>query len=146
MNLFFDTSALVKYFHYEIGTEQVYDLIDNSLHSIWILELARTEFLSALLKKYRTRHIDEIQLQTAITGFEATVSQFHIEPLGHVVTQEANRLLKKYGKTDGLRTLDALQLGAFTLLADKDWQFVVADKTLGYIAQCENHSVVFISK
>ncbi len=146
MNLFFDTSALVKYFYYEMGTEQVSALIENPDNSLWILELARTEFLSALLKKYRTREIGETQLQIAIEGFESTVCHFHIEPLGHIVTQEAEKLLKKYGRTEGLRTLDALQLGAFVLLveAEDDWQFIVADKTLAYVAQCENYSVITI--
>lgn len=144
MNLFFDTSALVKYFHDEIGTEQVSALIENPNHSLWILELACIEFLSALLKKYRTREIDEMQLQIAMSGFESTLHCFHIQPLGTIVTQEADRLLKKYGKTEGLRTLDALQLGAFSLLAEEGWQFIVADKTLGYVAQRENYSVIII--
>jgi len=70
MNLFFDTSALVKYFHIEEGTEQVTALIHDSAHEVWILGLARIEFISALFKKYRARVIDSDQLDLAIAGFE----------------------------------------------------------------------------
>jgi len=37
MNLFFDTSALVKFFHEE-GTEAVTDLILDRNNEVWILE------------------------------------------------------------------------------------------------------------
>ncbi len=36
MNLFFDTSALVKYFYVEAGTEQVEKLIQNPQNTIWL--------------------------------------------------------------------------------------------------------------
>ena len=36
MNLFFDTSALVKYFHAEAGTEIVVELIDNPENQVSI--------------------------------------------------------------------------------------------------------------
>lgn len=39
MNLFFDTSALVKYFHSETGTTQVINLIDDSNNVIWVSDL-----------------------------------------------------------------------------------------------------------
>jgi len=35
LNLFFDTSALVKYFHLESGTDQVVELIDNTENQIF---------------------------------------------------------------------------------------------------------------
>jgi predicted nucleic acid-binding protein len=58
--LFFDTSALVKYFHVEEGTEQVTALINDSHNEIWVLELARIEFISALFRKYRAHIINDI--------------------------------------------------------------------------------------
>ncbi len=59
MILFFDTSALVKYFHVEKGTEQVTTLINDSNNEIWVLELARIEFISALFRKYRAHIIND---------------------------------------------------------------------------------------
>jgi predicted nucleic acid-binding protein len=74
--LFFDTSALVKYFHVEEGTEQVTTLINDPDNDIWVLELARVEFISALFRKYRTYIINDNQLESAIGGFEAEYSHF----------------------------------------------------------------------
>jgi len=48
MILFFDTSALVKFFHNENGTEAVTDLLNSQENKIWISELVNLEFLSAL--------------------------------------------------------------------------------------------------
>jgi uncharacterized protein len=53
MKLFFDTSALVKFFHQEHGTEKVTGLIENN--EIWLSELTRIEFMSALFRRYRSR-------------------------------------------------------------------------------------------
>jgi hypothetical protein len=50
--------------------------------------------------------------------------------------------LKKYAKSKGLRTLDALHLGAFRLLADNDWIFVSADEVLCNTAELEGFRVI----
>ena len=49
MILFFDTSALAKFFHNEEGTEAVTDLLNSQENEPWILELATLEFISVLL-------------------------------------------------------------------------------------------------
>lgn len=43
MKLFFDTSALVKFFHEETGTELVTQLINNPQNEVWISELTIVE-------------------------------------------------------------------------------------------------------
>lgn len=53
MNLFFDTSALVKFFHTEEGTDKVTELINSEENEIWISEVAGLEFLSAILRRLR---------------------------------------------------------------------------------------------
>jgi len=110
MNLYFDTSALVKLFHEESGTEVVTDLINNPENSIFISDLTRLEFISALCRRYRNKEINDQELNEALSGFREDYSRFHVEPLGQMVLQEAEELLMKYGKTYGLRTLDALHL------------------------------------
>jgi len=56
VNLFFDTSVLVKYFHPETGTAHVIELMDNASNTLWVSDLARIEFISALYRKFRTMH------------------------------------------------------------------------------------------
>ena len=48
MNYFFDTSALVKFFHEEAGTELVTQLINEPENEVWISELTIVEFLSVM--------------------------------------------------------------------------------------------------
>lgn len=135
MNLFFDTSALVKFFHEEEGSEIVTKLITSQENEVWILELVRIEFLSAVLRRFRNKEIDEKRLAEAISGFEEQSASFNIEPFGHAVLMEAETLMKKYGTNKGLRTLDALHLGAFRLISENDWYFVASDENLCDIAQ-----------
>lgn len=130
MKLFFDTSALIKYFHEEEGTFEVTALINSNDNEIWISELARVEFLSALFRRARNREITDEQLAEAISGFDDESASFNCEPFGHATVKEAESILKQYGISHGLRTLDAMQLSAFSLIAEKDWYLVSADDNL----------------
>jgi len=130
MILFFDTSALIKFFHEEKGSKTVTSLITSNNNEIWISELARIEFLSAIFRRLRNKEIDDKQLGEAVKGFEEQVNLFNVEPLGQAILKEAEFLLKRYGKTKRLRTLDALQLGTFSLISEKDWFFVATDDAL----------------
>lgn len=135
MNLFFDTSALVKFFCEEEGTETVTELITSGENEIWILEIARLEFISAIFRKYRNGEIDDERLYDAILAFEEQLTFFNVEPIGQAITREAESLLKKFGKTQGLRTLDALHLGCFSLISEEDWIFVASDDNLCKVAE-----------
>jgi len=48
----------------------------------------------------------------------------------------------QYGKTKGLRTLDALHLAAFILISEKDWAFLAADDNLCGIAALLGYKVI----
>ncbi len=52
MNLFFDTSALVKFFYEEIGTVAVSGLINDSHNQVWISELTIIELLNVTYRLY----------------------------------------------------------------------------------------------
>lgn len=62
--------------------------------------------------------------------------------MNQIVASEAEELLKKYGKSEGLRTLDALHLGSFRLLAEEDWVFVSANDVLCHTARLEGFRVI----
>lgn len=135
MILFFETSALVKFFHNEEGTDAVTELLNSQENKIWVSELVRLEFVSALHRRFRNKEIDEKILNEAIEGFEAEITRFNMEPLGHVIVREAEDLLKRYGKEHGLRTLDALHLGCFSLISENDWLFVSTDENLCKVSE-----------
>ena len=130
MILFFDTSALIKFFHEEDGSKKVTKLITSENNKIFVLDLCKLEFLSALYRRFRNNEIDEYSLNLAVEGFEEEVALFNVENMSYPVLQESENLLKKYGKKHGLRTLDALHLGCFSLISEKDWYFVSADDNL----------------
>ena len=135
MKFFFDTSALVKFFSVEDGTELVSQIIEHSTSEIWISDLARLEFTSAVYRRYRNKSLDEIELHIATTYFEKQLVSFNIEPLNQLVIDEAGLLLKKYGKEYGLRTLDALHLGTYSLISEQGWCFVTSDIVLANVAK-----------
>jgi len=135
MNLFFDTSALIKLFHEEAGTVIVTDLVTNPESVIHVSDLVRIEFISALYRRYRNKEIDDKALKEAINGFYEEYSRFNVEPLGHAVLQEAEELLIKHGKTQGLRSLDALHLATCILLKETNWIFVASDDHLISVAK-----------
>lgn len=98
MKFFFDTSALVKFFHVESGSEIVTQIMEHPASEIWMSELARLEFTSALYRRFRNKTLDEIRLHTALTFFDQQLTNFNVEPVNQVVLDEAVLLLKKYGK------------------------------------------------
>lgn len=104
MKVFFDTSALVKYFHEEEGTDMVTPLIENMDNEVWISELAFVEFTSALHKKYRAGVLGKHEIALALEGFTEACAYFSVEPLGQTVSQEAIALLNQYAPIHNLRT------------------------------------------
>lgn len=129
-NYFFDTSAIVKYFHDENGSKVVADLIQTGERQIWVLELAEIEFNCALHRRFRNNEIDEIQLNQALNGFRRELGNFNIEPMSDLVVNEANKLIDQLGKKNGIKAMDSLHLGCFTIMADKSWILVTSDEMM----------------
>lgn len=130
MNLYFDTSALVKYFHNENGTDVVTELIHNEVNICWILEIAHLELSSAVYRRYRNNEINDEQLATTLSGFKKESLRFNIEPLNNLTVKEALELMNQFGKSYGLKTLDSLHIASFTLIANNDWKMVSSDKVM----------------
>lgn len=143
MNLFFDTSALVKFFHQETGTEVVTELINNTQNKVWISELTIIEFLSVLYRLYREEKILDEDMEETINGFEDECQNFVIIPLNIAIIEEAKSLLGKFGKTFPVRTLDLLQLASCSLVYkdDMDWVVVSSDDRFIFIAQGMNMQI-----
>ena len=142
MNLYFDTSALVKFFHIEKGTDKVTELILDVNNQISISERARIEFYSAIYKQFRNNNIDESDLQQAREGFKSQLKNFRVERLGSAVVQKAEALFMEFGDQYFLRTLDALQIATFQLVAESDWSFVSTDNRLNDLADRLNYKVI----
>ena len=97
---------------------------------------------SAIFRRVRDREISDEQLNEAVIGFEEQLYFFNVEPLGQAILREAELLLKKYGKRRRLRSLDALQMGTFSLISERGWYFVAADDILCEIAKNMGFAVI----
>ena len=80
MKIYFDTSAIVKHFHVEQGTEQVTALIQNIDDEIWLSELVKLEFVTAPFRKHREGTIDDNRLESAL-GACRTLKKHVCNPL-----------------------------------------------------------------
>jgi uncharacterized protein len=135
LKLFLDTSVLVKLFHDESGTPEVTSMVVAAGADVLVLELARLEFLSAVYRRLRAGEIEE-DAADRVRGFlDEQLLTFQVLPLGKAVLREAEQHIAAYGREEGLRSLDALHLAAFTLACGPDWKFVCADKRLSLVVR-----------
>jgi uncharacterized protein len=111
---FWDTSALVKHYHPELGTSKVDDLLQRGASRHAISRLGVTETFSVFAGKVRAGLITLIEFQQLCRRFLADTrgKVFSVARLLVAHHKEAERLLRLYGPQpgQGLRALDSLQL------------------------------------
>lgn len=143
---FLDTSALVKNYHVEAGTQEVQRLVTGPGAELLISRLASVEALSGFATKVRTGNITAREFQRLRGLFLADVKRKLLLPIRllDVHFQLAAGLVAKHGTNRQLRTLDALQLA----VALKTHQvrpldhFVCADQRLCDVAALEGLAVL----
>jgi predicted nucleic acid-binding protein len=134
MRYFLDTSALVKIYHREPGSDAVLSIY-NSGNVIFISELSRLEFASTIYRKFRNKEIDENTLRILEDKFLSDIyNRFRIIPLASSLIDVALDFITEHGRSKHLFTLDAIQLAFFSLMAD-DGIFVCGDIRLNSLAK-----------
>ncbi len=131
---FLDTSALVKRYHSEKGTEAIDRIFSENDKAIVISSICITEMVSALSRKKEEKAISKEDLDAALSRFfQDAIKDFLILELddGHI-KDSIVLVLKR-----NLRTLDALQLAVAIGLKDVNPVFVCADKKLVSVAEKE---------
>ena len=131
---FFDTSALVKRYHAEKGTEVIDNIFSEDDKAAVISSICITEIVSALNRKKEDGFISKSDLDAALSRFfQDAIKEFLILELddGHI--KDSIALVLKWN----LRTLDALQLAVAIALKEVKPIFVCADKKLVSIAEKE---------
>lgn len=132
--LFFDTSALVKRYAIEPGTEVVDERIDETERSIIVTSFSVIETTSALRRKQNAGELTEQQRDDLLVEFyREAAGTFTLVPIDDDGFVRAFDLVL----TDDLRTLDAIQLGTALELAGQDVEltFVCADGDLVDVAE-----------
>jgi len=110
MSVFFDTSVLVKLYYTEVDSLEFVSIVNKS-SVIYLSEIAKIEFLSAVWKKVRVGNIDEATCKVIIECFENDFANYEWIPINASLLNTARNLLNIYGN-NGLRTLDSLQLAS----------------------------------
>lgn len=143
---FFDTSALVKFYHAEAGTQRVADAFAEADRKIRISILGFLETQSAFAMKVRTGGLVRTAAGVQRARLMLDIAAGEIEVL--VLTPEhidlATRLIGRYSFARRLRTLDALQLAVAVDLHNEgrlDF-FVASDKALLEVAVLEGLAVL----
>src|SRR5665647_359330 len=112
MNVFFDTSSLFKLYHRESGTEELMSLFNEvGIEVIYLAEISKIEFSSAVWKKCRKNEIDEDLAIQLIEKFDKDSVRFNYVPENQMLRLNAKGLIGKHWRM-GLRTLDSIQLAS----------------------------------
>lgn len=136
--LYFDTSALVKLYLVEQGSDVVLDLVlERIVDRLAILDLALVEFRSMVRRRERARELSSSQGKRIIELVETHASSTYlVQATTREIQDEARRLLD----TRPLRTLDALQLAGCLSISSSvslPITFVCADTRLCEAASLE---------
>lgn len=142
MNYYFDTSALIKIYHLEPGSQKVIDIY-NSEENIIISGLSTIELLSTIHRKYREKEINKNALEMVTDKFREDMSaRYEVLKFTSVVLEESWRLIQLYAKEYALVTLDSLQFAFFTTYCEKEDIFVCSDHKLVKVVEMDGHLVL----
>ena len=112
MKIFLDTSSLIKLYHNEIGTDILDRLFeDNEVGEIFLSDIAKVEFTSAIWKKVRTKDLTSDEATDIIASFLDDYDKYTFIDVDSELISIARDLVVKYG-LKGLRTLDSVQLAS----------------------------------
>jgi predicted nucleic acid-binding protein len=121
---YFDTSALVKIYHQEIGSETVINIYHTTKDQIVISNLAIPEIFSTFHRKRKEGLISRKDSLSVLRRFFADITRrFTVTPLDqHHILMSLNLIERR-----SLRTLDALHLASALLLYPLGITFLCAD-------------------
>ena len=143
---YFDTSALVKRYRREQGTDLIDGLFADAESSLVISRLGIIETISALALNVRVGELPSSEYAIARKKFLGDVSKGTLKAVRLLVAhyRGAERLIHRYATTHRFRTLDALQLSTALDLHEQGRidTFVCADQPLCEIAALENIAVI----
>ena len=141
MKIFLDTSSLFKLYYREPDTHIVENiLITNNVTGLFLSEIAAIEFESTIWKKVRIKQITDFQAITIIRRFDGDFSKYKIKSIDQPIFSLARTLISKYG-TEGLRTLDSIQLATAVSLRNECALFVSSDNLLNTFFEQEGLAI-----
>jgi uncharacterized protein len=141
---YLETSALVKLYVYETGTDRLLGLTaSDARHRFAILSLAQVEFRSAIRGRQRRGEIPTSEADELIESFRRHAEgKFLIQSFSDSLLDVASALIDSYP----LRAYDAAQLAGFMVLRSTSGTdepvFVCADRVLLSAARNEGCAIL----
>ncbi len=134
MNLFLDTSAVVKLYHQEKGTDALSSFLQQNAKDLILLiaDITKLEFHSAILRRVRLGEITPETAQQAFELFDRDLQMYYINETNAITITLAIQLLDQLASQKSLKSFDSLQLSAALIsnrFAKIDY-FVSSDKAL----------------
>ncbi len=131
MNVFVDTSSLLKLYHNEIDSDKLVKFIsENEIDTFYLSDLAKIEFSSAIWKKIRSNEIDEFSGKKVIQLFNDDSRKYYWIKLSDRILEIAKNKINQYG-SKGLRSLDSIQLAcALSVSNDENVAYITSDDLL----------------
>jgi len=142
---FFDTSAVVKRYHLEDGSDLIDKLFAESDAEFVISDISIIEFYSALSLKIRVGEIDEENFMSLRKLFSQDIKRglYEVAEFTNAEKLESTKLLLKYAKKHSLKTLDAIQLSVVKSVNQAEVKAVVcADEKFCKIITLEGFPVI----
>ncbi len=142
---FFDTSAIVKRYHQEDGSDFIDKLFAEADIEFVISDISIIEFYSALSLKVRVGEIDEENFVSLRKLFSQDIKRelYEVAEFTNSEKLESTKLLLKYAKKHSLKTLDAMQLSVVKTVSQPELKAVVcADEKFCKIIALEGLPVI----
>ena len=141
--LYLDTSALVKNYISERGSERMMELASSDANSLATCAITQVEFHSAVDRRRRMDDLDEGEAERAVESFS---KYFKSEVFRYPVDDQTLDLACVLVHRHALRAYDAVQLAACLFLlrlrSRDDLTFVSADRNLLTAARAEGLAVL----
>jgi uncharacterized protein len=139
---FVDSSALVKRYRYEAGSERVAELLDLA-ETLTVARLTQAEISSAIVRRGRATGLSTQEITKTLATFDRNLQEsFDVVELDAPVFDRAMEMTRKHG----LRAADAIQL-ACALMAQGDvpgrrLTVLASDRELLAAAEAEGLSIL----
>jgi len=125
MNIFCDTSALIKKYISEKGSGK-FEKILSKTDNIYVSAITEVETISTFKRLLTERAIDKDEYEMIVKDFETDFQYFSVVPIDIEIIKNALKMINQYQ----LKTLDSIQLGTLVYLKNEINSFVACDEKL----------------
>jgi uncharacterized protein len=137
MNIFCDTSALIKKYVSEKGSAE-FDAIINRADAVYLSAITEIETVSTFRRLLSDHVIDREDYRVLVDEFEFDCRYYSMMPFNEQVVKNALRAIDAYQ----LKILDSIQLGTAIMVKDEIDCIVACDGKLIQAASREKIKVI----